>query len=361
MRFLQLLLFLLLTWISGGPLPAAPPSAAPVFEKHIRPIFLARCGKCHSSRSRKGGLDLSNMAGLRKGGESGESVVLKTPAESLLWSRIDAGDMPPEDEPQLTEQEKSLVQEWIQAGARSTGGQAAVVTQHQVYPYLYTRCIVCHGARKQSGGLDLRTAASMLKGGQSGPAIVPGKPQDSLILRKIHDRDMPPPREMIRAGVRPMEAPEIALLTAWIRQGAREHDIPADVQTSQPDPLVSDEDRNFWAFQTPRLPDVPDHSSGPVDAFVARKLKEHSLTPASQATRLVLIRRVAFDLTGLPPEWQDVQRFLTDESDDWYAQLVDFYLDSPHYGWTSPGILTPKASAVPIQSGRTRGDTGIML
>ncbi|MFP6762037.1 MAG: DUF1549 domain-containing protein, partial [Planctomycetaceae bacterium] len=332
MRSLQFLLFLLLTLIPDVPLSAAQPVSEPVFEKDIRPIVVARCGKCHSEKSRKGGLNLSNMAGLRKGGESGESVVDTALAESLLWTMIEAGDMPPEGEPRLTAQEKSLIQHWIQTGARSGAGQETVVTQHQVYPYLYTRCIVCHGARQQSGGLDLRTAASMLKGGASGPAIVPGSPQESLILRKIHARDMPPPRDMIRAGVRPMETPEIALLTAWIRQGAREYDIPADIQATDPDPLVSDEDRSFWAFQTPQLPALPEGDSGPIDAFVAQKLMEHSLTPALQATRLVLIRRVAFDLTGLPPEWQDVRRFLADESDEWYARLVDFYLDSPHYG-----------------------------
>ncbi len=172
----------------------------------------------------------------------------------------------------------------------------------------------------------------MLKGGKSGPAIVPGKPNESLILKKIHAKDMPPPKELIRAGVRPMEAPEIALLTKWIEQGAIEYEIKPNVQTAEPDALVSDEDRDFWAFQTPKKPRVPAGAASPIDAFLLRKLRENKLTPSPQAEKLVLIRRVAFDLTGLPPEWKDVERFLADDSKDWYSKAVDFYLDSPHYG-----------------------------
>jgi mono/diheme cytochrome c family protein len=310
----------------------AEPGSGPNFEKDIQPLFQTRCGKCHSSKARKGGLDLSSMAGLKKGGESGEPAVVKSLDESLLWIMIDGGDMPPKGQPSLSAKEKQLIRKWIEGGAKSASNSEVLVTQHEVFPYLYTRCVVCHGARRQESGLDLRTAAAMLKGGKSGPAIVPGKPADSLILKKIHAKDMPPPKELIRAGVRPMEAPEIALLTKWIEQGAVEFEIAPDVQTTDPDPLVSDDDRNFWAFKSPQKPAVPSGAASPIDAFVLRKLREHKLTPSPEAEKLVLLRRVAFDLTGLPPEWKDVERFLADDSDEWYAKVVDFYLDSPHYG-----------------------------
>ena len=323
---------------------SAEPDSSPNFETDLQPLFQARCGKCHSSKARKGGLDLSTMAGLKKGGESGEPAVVKSLDDSLLWIMIDGGDMPPKGQPPLSAKEKQLIRTWIEGGAKSGSDAEVRVTQHEVFPYLYTRCVVCHGARRQEAGLDLRTAAAMLKGGKSGPAIVAGKPADSLLLKKIHAKDMPPPKQLIRAGVRPMEGPEIALLTKWIQQGAVEFEIPPDVQTTDSDPLVSDKDRNFWAFQSPKKPAVPGggassgsaassgRAASPIDAFILRKLSEHGLTPSLEAEKLVLIRRVAFDLTGLPPEWKDVERFLADDSGEWYAKVVDFYLDSPHYG-----------------------------
>jgi mono/diheme cytochrome c family protein len=328
-----LLMIVILAVRALAPLDAAASDAdGPVFEKDIQPIFQARCGECHNAKARKGSLDLSSMAAVLKGGESGEPAVVESLDDSILWIMISEGEMPPDGETPLTDGEKQLIRKWIADGSRSQLKTEVRVTQHEVFPYLYTRCVVCHGARKQEGGLDLRTAASMLKGGKSGPAIVPGQPDDSLILKKIHAQDMPPPKELIRAGVRPMESAETALLTTWIQQGAVEYDIAPDIQTDVPDTLVSDEDRKFWAFQTSMKPTTPAGYDSPIDGFVRRQLKKHDLTPSPEAERLALIRRVAFDLTGLPPEWSDVQRFVADESDDRYAKVVDSYIDSPHYG-----------------------------
>ena len=331
---------LLLTMCAAVLTTAAPTVAADDalrFESDIQTVFASKCGKCHSAKARKGGLDLSSMAGLLRGGESGEAAVAETLDDSLLWSMIDGGDMPPDGEPRLSADEKDRIRKWIDSGAKSNAGAIGAVTQHDVLPYLYTRCVVCHGRRKQEAGLDLRTVESILKGGKSGPAIVPGKPQESLLLERVLAKDMPPPKELIRAGIRPLESSEIELISKWISQGARKYDIQPDVQTTESDPLVSDEDRQFWSFQSPRkapVPDtaVPDISDHPVDAFLLRKLVERELSFSDKAPRRTLIRRVAFDLTGLPPNWEDVQRFLQDESEDWYAKLVDFYLDSPHYG-----------------------------
>ncbi|NQV25730.1 MAG: DUF1553 domain-containing protein [Rhodopirellula sp.] len=306
---------------------------APVFERDILPIFNSRCADCHNATARKGDLDLSSMAGVRRGGESGESAVVDVLEDSMLWIMIEGGDMPPEGETPLTESETELIRQWIEGGARTSSAAAeVVVTQHDVLPYLYTRCVVCHGARRKEADLDLRTVESILKGGKSGPAVVPGKPSESLILKRIQTKDMPPPKELIRAGVRPMESAETKLLARWIEQGAIQHDIAPDVQADTPDPLVSDEDRKFWSFQTPRKPVIPASDLSPVDYFVQRKLKEHNLTPSPQAERLTLIRRAAFDLTGLPPHWDDVEGFLKDDSANWYAKVVDHYLKSPRYG-----------------------------
>lgn len=304
----------------------------PVFEKDIQPILHAKCSECHGVKARKGGLDLSSMIGIRKGGESGEPAVVESLNDSLLWIMIDGGDMPPEGETPLTESEKETIRRWIAAGSQSSSSKEVKVTQHEILPALYTRCVVCHGARTQEAELDLRSVESILKGGKSGPAVIPGKPDESLLLKKIHAKDMPPPKLLIRAGVRPMEESEIELLSTWIEQGANEYDIAADVQTNTPDPLVTDEDRNFWAFQPPQKPAVPKGEKSPIDYFVQRKLKEQQLTPSPEASRLTLIRRVSFDLTGLPPAWSDIQRFSADKSDAWYENVVDHYLNSPHYG-----------------------------
>ncbi|MGZ0162327.1 MAG: PSD1 and planctomycete cytochrome C domain-containing protein [Planctomycetales bacterium] len=306
---------------------------SPVFEKDILPIFKSRCADCHNAAAAKGGLDLSSMAGVRKGGESGESAVVESLDDSMLWIMIEGGDMPPEGKTPLSKSEKEMIRLWISSGAAAASAESErVVTQHDVLPYLYTRCVVCHGARRQEADLDLRTVESILKGGKSGPVVVPGKPEASLILKRIHAQDMPPPKELIRAGVRPMESSEIALLAKWIKQGAIKHDIAPDVQTKTPDSLVSDDDREFWAFQSPVKPEVSKSEALPIDYFVQRKLREQKLTPSPKAERLTLIRRVAFDLTGLPPEWDDVERFLSDDSENWYAKVVDHYLASSHYG-----------------------------
>ena len=331
-RFFAVPAFCLAVFLTPPMLVSGDERNSPVFENDILPIFEARCADCHNAAARKGDLDLSSMAGVRKGGESGESAVLESLEDSMLWIMIEGGDMPPEGETPLTDSEMELIRRWIEGGAMSASIEETPVTQHQVLPYLYTRCVVCHGARRKEANLDLRTVESILKGGKSGPVVVPGNPDDSLILKRIHAKDMPPPKELIRAGVRPMEPSEIELLTKWIEQGAISHEIAPDVQTSVPDSLVSDEDRKFWAFQPPQKPPVPATDISPIDAFIQQKLKARALTPSPEAEKLTLIRRVAFDLTGLPPDWNDVERFLNDESKNWYTNVVDHYLKSDRYG-----------------------------
>ncbi len=317
---------------------SAAKQGSPVFERDVLPIFKVKCLGCHNAKGRKGGLDLSRMPSVRKGGESGVILDTKKPSAGLLFEMVHDRTMPPEGKPQLTKSEVDTIERWITSGAKSQAAdQVAQVNQHDVLPILYLRCTVCHGLRKQEAGLDLRTKASMLKGGKSGPAIVLGKPEDSLMVKRIHTKDMPPPKLIIQFGVRQMESAELKLLTEWIRQGAPEVDIKPDVATTEPDPLVSDEDRKFWSFQPPRRSTVPTvkNRNGvrkPIDAFLLKKLEQRGLGFSPEAESLTLIRRVAFDLTGLPPTWKEVERFLADDSDDAYEKMVDRYLASPRYG-----------------------------
>lgn len=312
---------------------------APLFERDVLPILKAKCFECHSSQKKKADLDLSSMAGVLKGSESGEILVKGKANKSLLYEMLHDGLMPPEGKTPLTAEEMETIARWINMGAAAQTAVAAgpAVTQHEIIPLMYLRCTVCHGLRVQEGGLDLRSKAAMLRGGKSGPAIAPGKPEESLLLKRIHAAEMPPPTKLVGFGVRPMEPAEIESLTEWIAAGAPEVDEQPDIPTKQPDPLVSDEDRQFWSFRPPQRPQVPETKTAervrnPIDAFVLARLTERGLTLSAEADRPTLIRRVAFDLTGLPPAWSEVEAFLADKSEDAYEKMVDRYLDSPHYG-----------------------------
>ncbi|MBM82738.1 MAG: hypothetical protein CMJ78_19415, partial [Planctomycetaceae bacterium] len=308
-----------------------------VFEKDVAPILKVKCIKCHNSKARKAELDLGSFTSLSKGGESGAILDAENPKEGVLYEYIHDGTMPPEDAKPLTSREKETLLQWIRSGAKSQASAAPQVSQHDVIPILNLRCTVCHGLRQKSAGLDLRTKQSMLKGGKSGPAFVPGKPEESLMLKKIHAKDMPPPARLIPDGVRPVDATELKILTQWIAYGAPIIEVAADVATTESDALVTDEDRQFWAFQKPVRPKPPAVKNQtqvrtPVDAFLLKKLEAAGLSYNEQADRMTAIRRVAFDLTGLPPDWKDVERFLADQSNDAHAKIVDRFLASPRYG-----------------------------
>ncbi len=321
---------------------AAPPRAA-VYETDIRPLLVARCGRCHVGGKPKGSLDLGSLTGIRRGSESGAVVVPGKPEKSLLVEVLAEGSMPPDGKNRPTKAEVATITRWIRDGAKTRGGNfnaKAALTQEDVLPILFTRCVVCHGGREQKGGLDLRTRRSMLKGGKSGPAIVPGKPGDSLLVKKIHDRDMPPPKLLVDFGIRPVEVAEFETIRSWIAAGAPEVKVVADVAGSTPDRLVSERDRDFWAFRTPRKPGVPPVTNrelvarvaNPIDAFLLKTLQGKSLSYSPEADQLTLVRRVAFDLTGLPPTWKQVETFLGDKRPGAYARMIDRFLASHHYG-----------------------------
>ena len=148
----------------------------------------------------------------------------------------------------------------MSASANDGKAEQTTVTAHDVIPILLLRCTVCHGRQHQDGGLDLRSTASILKGGDSGPAIVPGEPENSLILKRIVAEQMPPRKRLIEVSVKPMQAAEIDLLTRWIEAGAPT--VETDTAESDEESLVSDDDRDFWAFQPPPNVTVPQVQDG---------------------------------------------------------------------------------------------------
>ena len=314
------------------------------FETEVLPIFEKKCVGCHNPQDRKAELDLSSGRGLFQGGESGQVVDLNEPEESLLYEMVHEGVMPPEGKGErLTDVELHALAEWIATGSLFADGTkakdllaAVPLNQHDIQPIMLTRCTSCHGGRIRRGDLDLRTRAAMLQGGKSGPAIVLGKPTESLLLKRIHAEEMPPRDQLIIAGVKPITSQEVSKITQWITAGAPTKEVTADVATSEPDTVVTDHDRQHWSFRPlpaeVAVPQVPDAGENPIDAFVLRKLKENQLAFNPEAERAVLLRRVSFDLTGLPPTPTEVMAFLENEDPQAYEEMVDALLRSPRYG-----------------------------
>jgi hypothetical protein len=204
------------------------------------------------------------------------------------------------------------------------------VFEKDVLPLLTERCVRCHGGEKRKADLDLRSKAGLLRGGESGPALVPGSSEKSLLWVQIAGDKMPPEGEKLTAAQK-------TLVRTWIEGGAREDGTTAVVAGDGKDRQVTDADRDFWAFRPPTRPTVPEVKAAhrvrnPVDAFLLAALEKHRLTLAPEADRLTLLRRATYDLLGLPPTPQEIDAFLADTAPDAYERLIDRLLASPHYG-----------------------------
>jgi hypothetical protein len=210
----------------------------------------------------------------------------------------------------------------------ASGGPTVAATEvdylRDIKPLLSARCYACHGAVRQKARLRLDAAPLIRKGGKHGPAVVPGKSGESLLIEAVLGNDRPRmPPEQEGTG---LAEKEIALLRAWIDSGARMTDeaIPGDP-------------RDHWAFRPPVRPPVPRtldaaQPANPVDAFVAAELNRHDLTANPPAEKAVLLRRVSLDLIGLPPTRAELHAFLADTSQLAYEKVVDRLLSSPRYG-----------------------------
>ena len=201
--------------------------------------------------------------------------------------------------------------------------------ESEVEPILHQRCYACHGPSMQTNGLRLDQRDMALKGGYSGPAILPGASSRSpLVLRLASDIEgfrMPP------AGPR-LSPQQIATLRAWIDQGTAWPEAAAPTQARPSAPANA-----HWSFQPVRRPQLPPVKQAawirnPIDRFVLAKLESENLAPGPEASRTTLLRRVSLDLTGLPPTPDETQAFLADEGPGAYARLVDRLLASEHYG-----------------------------
>ena len=194
-----------------------------------------------------------------------------------------------------------------------------------IKPLFAANCTKCHGPAKQENGLRLDAGVAVLRGGDSGPSFVAGKPNESLLILAVTGKSdvisrMPPKGD-------PLNEAQIDLLKRWIAAGPK---VPEG-------DVIQPAGNQHWAFQPPVLQELPTvrnaaWPAGPIDTWVLSRLERKRLAPSPQAERPTLIRRVSLDLVGLPPSVDEVEAFVADQSPDAYERLVDRQLASPHYG-----------------------------
>ncbi len=214
----------------------------------------------------------------------------------------------------------------LYAGADSNGPDFL----RDVSPILERACWKCHGQNERKAKLDLRTASAMRVGGERGPVIVEGPADTSPLLQRLVDGTMPPEDEPR------LSLDEIQVIRLWLDAGAP-MDSYAAADPSVTAPLVTDEDREYYAFRQlvrPGLPRVEQHERArtAIDHFVLARLEEQHLGYSADADRQTLLRRACFDLLGLPPSSEDVDQFVTSSSPLAYQRLLDRLLASPHFG-----------------------------
>src|SRR3954471_9136656 len=223
----------------------------------------------------------------------------------------------------------------VESAAPKAAAAQIEAFEKEVRPLLVSRCYKCHAAeaKRIRGNLRLDTRAGLLKGGDLGPAVVPGDPDRSLLIRAVRhdDPDMQmPPDGRLTPG-------EIGTLEKWVRAGMpTPPDESRDAAAAGPARPAADP-KEWWSFRPAREPDLPavrDESwpRNAIDRFVLARLEAAGIRPAPEADRRTLIRRLSFDLTGLPPSPEEVATFVRDDAPDAYERLVERLLASPAYG-----------------------------
>ena len=369
---------LLLAMSAGTVLPAGSaqeattPSAAATYLEQVKPIADRKCSGCHVNGGHAGGLKMDSFESLMRGGEDGPVVVLGDPAKSMLSKAVHYDDsslqMPPKEK--LTDGDIAIIDAWIKASsmpitptAPAAAPAAAVVEskpeataakvvpvaaenvgpispqvaaeqeeffETKVRPVLVNKCYSCH-ASAAKGGLRLDSRKALLQGGKDGPVVVPGHPEISVLATAVHYSDvklqMPP-----RGALKPEQ---VAALDEWIKDGLPWPAADATPATEK----VTEAERNFWSFKPVVAPAVPTVSAAEakwayndIDKFVLAKQAQMKLTVGGDADKRTLLRRVTYDLTGLPPTPEEITAFMADKSPQAYERVVDRLLASKAYG-----------------------------
>ena len=329
---------------------ASAQSGDELFETRIRPLLVEKCAECHSQASRRGGLRVSSLQSLLAGGRSGPAIVPGDPDNSLLIQvvrhEIDDLEMPQDGAP-LTAREIEGLVEWIRMDApwpeddaqivfaattASTGlSPGARIFLDRVRPVIEQKCFACH-TNDERGGLRLDSRERMLRGGGRGPAIIPGNPEQSLLVAALRhqDADLRMPRNADKLSDR-----EIDGFIEWIRAGAEWAEAEAPI--ALPRRAITEEERGFWSFRPLSKPEVPTPDTEgwaktAVDRFVLAMLARQGLMPVAAADKRQLVRRATYDLIGLPPTPEEIDDFLEDDAPDSFERVVDRLLASDHYG-----------------------------
>jgi cytochrome c553 len=315
------------------------------FTRDVQPILARSCVRCHGAATAEAGLRLDTRAGFASGGASGATAVAGDARASLLFQRVVASDpkirMPWLTDP-LTGPEIETLRRWIEAGAvwpegaviappavpstpappapPAAAGSAAVQFNRDVRPILADNCYSCHGPdrNRRQAGLRLDREESAKERLQSGAtAIVPGRADQSAVILRVTDADEARRMPHASSGKARLTAAQIGVLRRWIEQGA----------PWQP----------HWSYIRPARPPVPavrraDWPKSLVDAFVLSEIEKQGFAPAREADARTLLRRLSFDLTGLPPSPEEMRAFLADRAPGAYERQVDRLLASPRFG-----------------------------
>ncbi|MCM8536851.1 MAG: DUF1553 domain-containing protein [Lentisphaeraceae bacterium] len=196
----------------------------------------------------------------------------------------------------------------------------------KVRPIFAEHCYKCHGEKKHKGGLSLNSVEGILAGGETEKLFISGQPDNSFIIEAVkrldEDFEMPPKN--------PLPKDKVKTLETWIRMGA-----PMSAAT-RPVKLNSSydwqEELKFWSFQKPVKADIPNENINAIDSFINEDLQKHKLKAMPRASKTALIRRLSYDLVGLPPTPEEVDKFLIDTSENAFEKMVDYYLNSKHFG-----------------------------
>lgn len=331
---------------AGAPAMPGPTASGDVqfYNEHIRPVLTQNCYKCHTSEA-MGGLRLDSRADILKGGDSGPAVVPHAPDKSLLIEAVQqTGDikMPPKG-PKLGDDQIADLIAWVKSGAATSpdehaqpvaltlqGSAGDEFFENKIRPILSTECGSCHMAAA-GGGLSMNSRESMLKGGDSGAAVVPGDPIKSLLLTAVHQNT-----ELRMPKNGRLSDQQIADLTQWVQMGAPWPKVStASARTGGKQ--VTPEMRQWWSFVALHESPAPSVKNAAwahndIDRFVLARLEAKGIAPAKAADRLTLIRRASLDMTGLPPTPEEVKAFQEDTAPNAWEKVVDRLLASPRYG-----------------------------
>jgi mono/diheme cytochrome c family protein len=335
-----------------APALARGPAAAPAgvdFARDVQPILAASCVRCHDAATADGDLRLDSRQGLLAGGATGPAVVPGDGPRSRLYQRLVLSDprkrMPRKEDPLPPAQIETL-RRWIDEGApwpeglrvaeaprarpAAAGGSPVAAAARpeagrvsfnkDVRPILADNCFACHGPDRNQRQAGLRLdreegATAELPSGHV--AVVAGDPDTSALIHRITDPDEESRMPHASSGKPRLSAEQVDTLRRWIAQGAR----------WQP----------HWSYLAPVRPEPPpvrdaDWARSPVDAFILARIEEAGLAPSAEAGRRDLLRRLGFDLAGLPPTPEELRAFLGDEAPGAYERQVDRLLASPRFG-----------------------------